>query len=166
MFQNQNTSKLLDFIELKFKQGELDESSIEQVIEKCKNLLASKRSNSSKRDNFIAEASEKIISYLNEKANTTFESASKKTQQLISARIEEGFGIDDFLKVIDKKTAHWKGSRSEKYLRPITLFSKTKFENYLNESDTINKNESKTSSFQSNRNAVEQAKKFDFGLGE
>ena len=41
--------------------------------------------------------------------------------------------MDDFKKVIDKKCAEWKGGDMEKYLRPETLFKRSKFESYLNE---------------------------------
>ena len=53
---------------------------------------------------------------------------------MIHARCEEGFTVDDFKKVIDKKCAEWMGTDWEKYLRPETLFG-TKFEGYLNQKD-------------------------------
>jgi uncharacterized phage protein (TIGR02220 family) len=72
-----------------------------------------------------------IISYLNEKAATSYKASSKKTQSSINARLEEGFTIDDFKTVIDKKCADWLTTEFEQYLRPSTLFG-TKFESYLN----------------------------------
>lgn len=72
-----------------------------------------------------------IISYLNEKTGLKYRSTSKATQQHIHARLEEGFTVDDFKTVIDKKVATWKGTEYEQYLRPSTLFG-TKFESYLN----------------------------------
>lgn len=72
-----------------------------------------------------------IIAYLNEKAKTNFKAKSKETQKHINARLEEGFSVDDFKTVIDKKCAEWLGTDFEKYLRPATLFG-TKFEGYLN----------------------------------
>ena len=45
----------------------------------------------------------------------------------------DGFTVDDFKKVIDTKTAEWKGTDMEQYLRPETLFSASKFEGYLNQ---------------------------------
>ena len=72
-----------------------------------------------------------IISYLNEKANTNYRASSKKTRTCIHARLDEGFTLDDFKTVIDKKTAEWMESEWEKFLRPETLFG-TKFESYLN----------------------------------
>lgn len=74
-----------------------------------------------------------IINYLNEKADRQFKSTTKKTQSLIKARFNEGWEVEDFKTVIDKKTKEWMGdSKMENYLRPETLFG-TKFESYLNQ---------------------------------
>lgn len=73
-----------------------------------------------------------VISYLNEKAGTKYRATTPKTQALIRAREREGFTLDDFKAVIDKKCAEWMGCNMEKYLRPETLFG-PKFEGYLNE---------------------------------
>lgn len=72
-----------------------------------------------------------IVEYLNQKAGTKYKASSKKTQTCIHARFSEGFELDDFKTVIDKKCAEWIGTEWEKYLRPETLFG-TKFEAYLN----------------------------------
>ena len=72
-----------------------------------------------------------IIDRLNEKAGTSYRSSSKATQGHINARIAEGYTVEDFFSVIDKKCAEWRGTDMEKYLRPETLFG-SKFENYLN----------------------------------
>lgn len=75
---------------------------------------------------------ENIIARLNEKAGTNYRPSSKATQNHINARIAEGYTVEDFYTVIDKKCAEWKGDpKMEKYLRPETLFG-SKFENYLN----------------------------------
>lgn len=73
-----------------------------------------------------------IIIYLNEKAGTSYRPNTRKTRDLIRARLNEGFIETDFYKVIDNKTKEWKGTEWEKYLRPQTLFG-TKFEAYLNQ---------------------------------
>lgn len=72
-----------------------------------------------------------IIAHLNKRAGTNYRSSSKATQAHINARLAEGFTVEDFYTVIDKKCAEWKGGEMEKYLRPETLFG-SKFENYLN----------------------------------
>ena len=76
-----------------------------------------------------------IISYLNEKAGTKFKHNTAKTKSAINGRLAEGFELDDFITVIDKKCADWMGTDYEKYLRPETLFG-TKFEGYLNAKQT------------------------------
>ncbi len=73
-----------------------------------------------------------IINYLNLKTNSNYSYSSNKTQRLIKTRINEGFTINDFKIVIDKKYNEWKGTEFEKFLRPETLFS-NKFEGYLNQ---------------------------------
>jgi uncharacterized phage protein (TIGR02220 family) len=76
---------------------------------------------------------EEITKYLNEVAGTNYRASSKKTQQLIKARINEGFTLEDFRVVIEKKTREWiNDNKMKAYLRPETLFG-TKFEGYLNQ---------------------------------
>ena len=81
---------------------------------------------------------QEVIQYLNEKADTKFRSTGTKTKKLIKARYSEGFSIDDFKTVIDKKTSEWLGTDMSKYLRPETLFG-TKFESYLNQTNVAKK---------------------------
>jgi uncharacterized phage protein (TIGR02220 family) len=86
-------------------------------------------------DTFKTSLSE-IISYLNEKTESMYKASTKKTQSCIKARLSEGFTVDDFKTVIDKKCSEWIGDeKMEKYLRPETLFG-TKFEGYLNAKTT------------------------------
>lgn len=75
---------------------------------------------------------EEIIDYLNLKSNSNYKYTSQKTKDLIKARINNGFTIEDFKKVIDKKSQEWLGTDFEKFLRPETLFG-NKFEGYLNQ---------------------------------
>ena len=72
-----------------------------------------------------------IIDYLNVVLATKYRYNSVATQKHIKARLEEGYTIEEFKTVIDKKAEEWKGTDMEQYLRPETLFG-TKFESYLN----------------------------------
>lgn len=76
-----------------------------------------------------------IINHLNQTAKTNYRSSSKKTQDLIKARLNEGFSVDDFKQVHIIKYAEWAGTDFEKFLRPQTLYS-NKFESYLNQKVT------------------------------
>ena len=72
-----------------------------------------------------------IIDYLNLKIGARYRPNSKSTQNHIKARLKEGYSLQDFFTVIDKKCSEWRGTNMEQYLRPETLFG-TKFEGYLN----------------------------------
>lgn len=75
-----------------------------------------------------------VVDYLNATAGTRYRYGTGKTKSHITARFREGYTLEDFYKVIDKKCAEWKGTEWEKFLRPETLFG-SKFENYLNQPD-------------------------------
>lgn len=102
------------------------EKEIEKEIETDKNIVSDDSPGESLHDTF-----KEIIEYLNYKSGMNYRASSKKTQTCIHARIKEGFMIEDFKTVIDKKCAEWIGTEYEKYIRPETLFG-TKFEGYLN----------------------------------
>ena len=82
-----------------------------------------------------------IVSYLNEKTKSKFKYTTKSTQTKINARLNEGYNLNDFIAVIDKKYDEWIGTEFEQYLCPDTLFG-TKFEKYLNQK--ISKTNKKT----------------------
>lgn len=86
----------------------------------------------STKDSSIKDIYSNIVNYLNSKANTNYKPTTKKTLELIKARISEGFTEDNFYTVIDKKCLDWKGTEFEQHLTPNTLFG-TKFEGYLNQ---------------------------------
>ena len=74
-----------------------------------------------------------IITYFNEVVGTHYLLRGKEIKKFIKARWNDGFRLEDFKTVLDKKTAQWKNdSEMSKYLRFETLFS-NKFESYLNE---------------------------------
>ena len=73
-----------------------------------------------------------IIEYLNNRLGSNYRHTTNKTKDLIKARFNEKFTLDDFKLVIDKKCVEWMNTDMQKYLRPETLFG-TKFESYLNQ---------------------------------
>lgn len=73
------------------------------------------------------------IRLLNELTGSAYRSASKSTQRLISARVKDGYSLDDIETVIRHQCSLWaKDEKMQKYLRPETLFG-SKFEGYLND---------------------------------
>jgi uncharacterized phage protein (TIGR02220 family) len=74
-----------------------------------------------------------VVDYLNQKAGKNFKASSKATQKHITARINEGYSLEDFKAVIDTKVKQWRDDpKMNMYLRPETLFA-GHFEGYLNE---------------------------------
>lgn len=82
-----------------------------------------------------------IVDYLNAQAGTRFRSTSEDTRKHIRARMADGYTLEDFKTVIDKKVEEWKGGEMGKYLRPSTLFG-PKFESYLNQAPPVKKTKS------------------------
>ena len=108
-----------------FNQNSIEENSIEEnSIEENSIYSPAKQDNIPYKD---------IIDYLNFKTNSHYKITTKKTKELIKARFNEGFTLEDFKKVIDKKCNDWSNdNKMNQYLRPFTLFG-TKFEDYLNQ---------------------------------
>ena len=96
--------------------------------ENKKDILSCKHDDSSQSDKVRG-----IINYLNRKMNTHYKPTTSSTVKKIKARLKEGYSVDDFKTVIDKKYDDWAGDdKMVAYLRPDTLFG-TKFESYLNQ---------------------------------
>lgn len=76
-----------------------------------------------------------IIEYLNMKTGSKFKPTTKPYVQSIRSRLKEGYTVDDFKTVIDKKCREWKGTKLEKYLTPKTLFAPSHFDTYLNSNE-------------------------------
>lgn len=112
-------------IPLGIPDGNPGKDSIDKDIYTSKDVLSSKHDHSSKDYCDIVE-------YLNLKANTHYKVGTDKTKRCIKARFKEGFTVEDFKTVIDKKCSEWMGTEFQQYLRPETLFG-TKFEGYLNQ---------------------------------
>lgn len=78
-------------------------------------------------------AYEAVTDCLNEILGTHYLSTTKETRKLIKARWEDGFRLQDFREVIEKKARSWlHDPKMAQYLRPETLFG-PKFQSYLNE---------------------------------
>lgn len=83
-----------------------------------------------------------IINYLNAKSGSSYSPDDEKFISLITQLLSQGFTLDDFHAVIDKKVTEWIGDpKSAAWLRPETLFG-PKFLSYLNQPNPIIKNQS------------------------
>lgn len=116
----------------------LDETrEVEVEVVSSHNKLKVKESDKEKSSK--NNLNQEIIGYLNIKCKTNYKHTTGKTQRCINARIREGYTLEDFKKVIDKKYGEWHKSSMKIYLRPETLFG-GKFERYLNEETRVVQN--------------------------
>lgn len=81
---------------------------------------------------YLAEA-RSVLTFLNEKTGRNYEPL-KVNLELIVARMKEGATVIDMRQVIAKKCREWQGDeKMAQYLRPATLFNRTKFAQYKGE---------------------------------
>lgn len=86
------------------------------------------------------DIAQRLIEFLNEKAHRRYRvkgAAAENSITAITARLGEGATEDDCRSIIARKTREWTGdAKMNKYLRPSTLFNKTKFWEYHGELGT------------------------------
>lgn len=81
----------------------------------------------------IREKAREVLAFLNTKAKRSYRPVEANLE-LIVARLKSGVEVQEFKSVIAKKCREWLGdAKMSLYLRPATLFNKTKFEQYLGE---------------------------------
>ena len=118
-------------------------NNIESVTTKVDNMAVNKKEsdqpNKVNHSNIIKD----IITYLNDKTGKRYAHNASGNKRIIQARLNEGYTLDDFKRVIDHKCNEWlppvkfsDGKMSDTYLRPATLFNQ-KFDQYLNESPDV-----------------------------
>ena len=74
-----------------------------------------------------------ILAFLNHKAGRNYQFTAVNLD-LIRARLTDGATVDQCRAIIGRKTAAWKGDeKMAQFLRPATLFNRTKFAQYLGE---------------------------------
>ena len=80
-----------------------------------------------KEDNDFKE----VLDYLKLATGRSFRESPE-----LKARLKT-YSVDEIKSVIDYKAKEWMGKDMQKYLRPSTLFNKTKFEGYLNDCNQL-----------------------------
>lgn len=134
--------------ERRAKQRALIEKSSDKSSERTSDVAVSDidKEEDKEKDNNIYVPYKEIITYLNEKTGKKLRWDVKSNQKEIKARLNEGYTLDDFKTVIDKKYHEWgrKPTKEELqrgvndmriYLRPKTLFG-SNFDVYLNQEQT------------------------------
>lgn len=122
--KNQSTSKLTN-----------EQPTTNQQLTTNNNVNNVNNVNNNTSPEIIQEITD-IIDLLNRETKKSYKSKTVKTRKLINARMEDGYGFNDFEIVIQKKVAEWTGTEYEKYLCPDTLFG-SKFEKYLQQTGNL-----------------------------
>lgn len=97
------------------------------------------------RKNYITNSKTKnkevneVIEYLNNVTGKKYRSNIPGTVKLITARLKDGYTVEDMKKVISHRWELWRGTDMEQYVRPSTLFRPSNFEGYLNSLGTKRK---------------------------
>lgn len=142
LYPNQTNSGRYEYIYdiYEYPKQEVEKQGLENLgVENLgiENIGLNKILNNKNTNNKILNNKEiykEVIDYLNEVTGKRYRHTDV-TIKLIKARLNEGFTVDDFKQVIDKKTKDWKDDAKMKdYIRPQTLFG-TKFEGYLNQEE-------------------------------
>lgn len=77
-----------------------------------------------------------VIEHLNEVTGKSYDYRRDSSSKPVTARLDEGYTVDDCIKVIDVKASEWLRTDMKQYLRPETLFRASKFESYLQQAPT------------------------------
>ncbi len=84
------------------------------------------------QNGFLGKAHE-VLDYLNRQTGHAYRPVSANLD-LIVTRLRSGVSAESCKTVIDRKVSQWsRDPKMAKYLRPATLFNRTKFEQYLGE---------------------------------
>lgn len=76
---------------------------------------------------------QQVLAFLNAKAGRNFQSVAANIDPIV-ARLREGFTAQQMRQVVALKCRKWKGDeKMDEYLRPATLFNRTKFASYAGE---------------------------------
>ncbi len=86
------------------------------------------------------EIIDEVIEYYNEKLDKNIRKNTASYIRIITARINEGYTVEDLKKVIDIKVADWAENKEmAKNLKLSTLFRPSHFDEYLNQVTAVDK---------------------------
>ncbi|MDD2899483.1 MAG: conserved phage C-terminal domain-containing protein [Desulfuromonadaceae bacterium] len=109
------------------------EQITEQKTNQKPNTVKEVRSKKEKYRGVSPDVFQQIAAFLNEVTGKNYKATGSALTKGVTARLKEGFGFDDFKRVIEFKQNQWGAdAKMSAYLRPETLFS-PKFESYLQE---------------------------------
>lgn len=111
----------------------IDDKNYRVIIDDNKQevIIVEKTKKSKTYSQEVKDIAEKAINHLNQLIGKNMRPST--SYDIISARVNDGYKEEDFIKVIDNMYTLWhKDNHMVQYLRPGTLFSKGHFDDYLN----------------------------------
>lgn len=123
----------LQTIIVSYEQQQLDAQ--EKIIATMPTTLETKpeaRDKKAQQKEQFSKQIDQVLNYLNDKAHKRFNIKSQANRKYVSARLKEGYTVEDCMLVVDEQVKCWgKDLNMEKYLRPMTLFRPANFDSYL-----------------------------------
>ena len=107
----------------------VSDKNTDNYTDKNNNTIKNNNVGKPEKPDTSAATRREIIDYLNQKTGARYRDSTLSKKHII-ARLNEGYTVEDFKKVIDYKCNEWLGTDMAKYLRPETLFG-TKMDGYL-----------------------------------
>ena len=83
-----------------------------------KTYIISGDSKESSRKDVVAE----VIAFMNKVGGKNYRAETAETIKMISARLNDGYTVEDMKKVIEHRWELWQGTDMEQYFRPNTIF--------------------------------------------
>ena len=71
-----------------------------------------------------------VIAWLNEKSGKHFRETASNLEIIVARLKEDGVDLEGVKLMIERQCTRWKGTEQEEYIRPETLFRKSKFDSY------------------------------------
>jgi uncharacterized phage protein (TIGR02220 family) len=117
-------SHWLDLSDIGLIQEEEDDCSLEKRRER------DREEKRKKRERLLL--AKNALEYLNSKAGKNFKDTDTNLSFILE-RMKEGYELTDFKKAVDNQVSEWKADdKMNKFLRPSTIFQKSKFDGYVN----------------------------------
>jgi phage replication O-like protein O len=105
-----------------------------QFLSSIKTTTKEKNINKITKENIYSQDAQKVLDYLNQKKGSKY-----KKKDEIMARLKEGYTCKDCFLIIDNKSLDEYFIDNPKYLNPVTLFRKSHFDIYLNDTPSKKK---------------------------
>lgn len=111
----------------------LTEGSVWSITKDLEKLL--KKAGAPPKNEEVETIIDSAIEHMNEVWGTSYRKNTEANRKVIRARLTDGATKDEIFLVIEEMGSAWLNDpHMAKYLRPVTIFTPSKFEGYLNQS--------------------------------